>query len=384
MSGRPPFTPLVRELPASVPFVAPEALERRRGGPFRLRLGANESPFGASPGARRAMSAAADRVWLYCDPESYELREELARRHGVGMENLAVGSGIDDLLGLIVRTFLAPGETAVTSIGGYPTFDYHVAAYGGRLRRMPRRADGNDLEGLAEAAAQGARLVYLANPDNPTGTWHTASDLRAFRARLPGDCLLILDQAYVEFAPPGTVYPSAPGDPAVLALRTFSKAYGMAGARIGYAVAGAETIAAFDKVRLHFGVNLVAQAGALAALKDERFLDQVVAAVAQGREEYAALGRELGLPPLPSATNFVSLDAGSGERAKALLERLADEGVFIRVPGAPALDRCVRVTVGLPEQRQEFAEILRQVMAVAPLPAATVAAGRRGGSVWNT
>jgi histidinol-phosphate aminotransferase len=286
----------------------------------------------------------------------------LAGRHGVGLENIVIGCGIDDLLELIVRTYLEPGQTAVTSLGGYPTFAYHVAGYGGKLERVPYNDDRNDLAGLAEAANRSqARIVYLANPDNPSGSWVTAEEIGAFVDALPQDCLLLLDEAYSDFAPENALPPVDVSDPRVIRARTFSKAHGMAGARIGYALATDEIIAAFDKIRLHFGVNRVAQAGALASLQDTAHLESVVASVAEGRDEYAALARELGFTPLPSATNFVTMDVGGVERARALVAALAERGVFIRMPGAPPLDRCVRVTVGTPKERAEFAEILRAV-----------------------
>jgi histidinol-phosphate aminotransferase len=357
-----PFTRIVADLPASVPFLAPEAIERRRGKPLTLRLGANESAFGVSPLALEAMRAAAAQANYYGDPESYDLRAALAERHGVGMEHLVIGCGIDDLLELIVRAFLAPGETAVTSLGGYPTFAYHVAGYGGKLERVPYRDDRNDLAGLAEAAQRSrARIVYLANPDNPSGSWVTGDEVGALVAALPQDCLLLLDEAYSDFAPAEALPPIDVTDPRALRVRTFSKAHGMAGARIGYALTTAAIIAAFDKIRLHFGVNRIGQAGALASLQDTDHLQRVVAAVADGRAEYVALARELGLTPLPSTTNFVSMDVGGVERARALVAALAERGVFIRMPGAPPLDRCVRVTVGTPEERAAFAEILRAV-----------------------
>ncbi len=362
MRKRVPVTRLVAELPATVPFVGPEALERQSGRPFLLRLGANESAFGPSPRAIEAMSAAASQIAWYADPENYNLRAALARHHGVGMENIVVASGIDDLLGLVVRAFLERGETAVTSLGAYPTFNYHVAGYGCNLHRAPYRDDTNDLDALAEAARRAeARLVYLANPDNPTGTWHTAADVLAFLERLPEGCLLILDEAYIDFAPNNTAPVIAVDDPRVLRMRTFSKAYGMAGARVGYAIGEPETIRTFEKIRLHFGVNRVAVDGALAALADTDFLQSVIAEVARGRQEYAALARELGLPTLPSATNFVSIDVGGPGRARATLAALAERGVFARMPGASPLDRCVRITVGTAEQRAAFAEIFRQV-----------------------
>jgi histidinol-phosphate aminotransferase len=357
-----PFTRIVQEIPATVPFLAPEAIERRSGKALTLRLGANESAFGPSPKALEAMRAAAAQVNWYGDPESYDLRAALAKRHGAGIEHIVIGCGIDDLLELIVRTYLEPEQTAVTSLGGYPTFAYHVAGYGGKLERAPYRDDRNDLAGLAETAKRSqARIVYLANPDNPSGTWVSAQEIGALIDALPEDCLLLLDEAYSDFAAEDALPPLDVNDPRVIRARTFSKAHGMAGARIGYALATAEIIAAFDKTRLHFGVNRVAQAGALASLQDTEHLASVVAEVAQGREEYAALARELGFTPLPSATNFVTMDVWGVERARALVAALAERGVFIRMPGAPPLDRCVRVTVGTPEERATFAEILRAV-----------------------
>jgi histidinol-phosphate aminotransferase len=279
----------------------------------------------------------------------------LAKLHGVGIEHIVVGSGIDDLLGLIIRAFVEPGDVVVTAAGAYPTVPFHIAGYGGRqeLVRYLDDAGGlrNDLDALAEAANRAnARLVYLAILD-----------------KLPSGSLLLLDEAYIELAPiddpsdPAMLLPMNPDDPRLLRLRTFSKAYGMAGARVGYAIGRPEVIAAFDRIRLHFGVNLVAQMGALAALEDTDYLRYVAAEVARGREEYAALARELGMIPQPSATNFVAMDVGSPERARALLAALAEQGVFIRMPGAPPLDRCVRVTVGTPAERAVFADILRKI-----------------------
>ena len=364
-------TRLVAGIPATVPFVAPEAIERRTGRPIRLRLGANESAFGPSPQAQEAMRRAVVESANYGDPENFELRAALAESHGVNIDQIMVGSGIDDLLGLVVRTFLEPGATALTSLGAYPTFNFHVTGYGGKLERVPYRDDRNDLEMLAAAAGRtGARIVYLANPDNPSGSWHTAGEIAAFRENLPGDCLLLLDEAYCDFAPGDAIPPLEPEDRSCIRLRTFSKAHGMAGLRIGYAIASAETNGAFDKVRLHFGVNRIAQAGALASLADSAYLQSVVAAVAEGRRDYALLAAELGLAALDSATNFVTVDVGGQRRAQTLLAELADEGVFIRMPGAPPLDRCVRVTVGTPAERTLFAEVLTQVWPrVAVLPA---------------
>jgi histidinol-phosphate aminotransferase len=357
-------TRLIRDLPADVPFVGPEALERRMGRPFRVRVGANESAFGPSPAARQAMAAAIAGTGWYGDPESYDLREALADRLGTTRAHVAVGSGIDDLLGLIARAYLEQGDVAVTSLGAYPTFNYHVQGFGGRLRFVPYRDCRNDVEALAEAAREAdARVLYLANPDNPTGTWHPAAAVERLLDALPEGCLLALDEAYHEFAPEDTVPDLDPSDPRLVRLRTFSKAHGMAGARIGYAVASEPVIGAFERIRHHFGVNRVAQAGALASLGDEAFIAHVASEVTRGRLEYEDLAAGLGLDCLPSATNFVAIDCLTGAGSEAAVAALAERGVFVRRPRVAPLDRYVRVTVGDEADRAAFAEAFTAVAA---------------------
>ena len=362
---RPALTPIVDGLPASTPFVGPEALERRLGRPLETRLGANESLFGPSARVVDAMRAAALDIQLYGDPEAYELRTALARHHDLSLDHLVLGSGIDELLGVLVRAYLEPGQIAVMSLGGYPTFAYQVAGQGGRIETVPYRDDHNDAEGLAETARRvGAKLLYLSNPDNPSGSYLTTATQLTLLDRLPPDCLLVLDEAYAEFAPADAIPDIAPADPRVIRLRTFSKAHGLAGMRVGYAFGAPETIRPFDRIRNQFGVGRMAQAAALAALADQDHVASVVAAVAAGREEYTLLARELGFTALPSATNFVTIDVGGSACAKTLLAALLErEGVFIRMPGTAPLDRCIRVTVGRPKERAIFAAAFRRVVA---------------------
>jgi histidinol-phosphate aminotransferase len=347
MSG-PRFTPLVAGLPSSVPFVGPEAQERSRGTPFRARLGANESPFGPSPAAIEAMARAAADVWMYADPENHDLRHALAVRHGVSPERIAIGEGIDGLLGLFVRLLVSEGTPVVTSLGAYPTFNFHVTGFGGRLVTAPYRDDREDCEALATLAAEtGAPLVYFANPDNPMGTWHDAATVARFLDTLPETAVLCLDEAYIEFAPDGTALPDALEHPRLVRLRTFSKAHGMAGARIGYAITSPELAKATDKVRNHFGVNRVAVAGALASIADPGHLARVTAAVAAAKTRIAAIGARHGLTALPSGTNFVTLDTGhDGTVARALVAALGRRGVFVRMPFVAPGDRCIRISAG--------------------------------------
>ncbi len=353
------FTQTLAGVPAMTPFVGPETLERRRGRPFRLRLGANESAFGLSPKAEAALAAELGRVSWYCDPEHFDLRGRLADELGVARDNIVIGEGIDGILGVIVRAFTEPGDVIVTSAGAYPTFNYHVTGYGGRLEFVPYTRDcRNDAEALVEAArAKQAKLLYLANPDNPTGSFLDRVTVEAILERLPEGCLLLLDEAYAEFAPPEELPPVAADDPRLIRLRTFSKAHGMAGLRVGYGIAAPELIAAFDKIRLHFGVGRLSQVAALASLGDPNFAAGVVREVAAGRRDYEALGRSLQLGTIPSLTNFVAFDLESAEASDRMVALLEERDVFVRKPGVAPLNRYVRVTVGTAEERTAFAEV---------------------------
>ena len=345
---RPALTPLAQSLPSTVPFVGPETLERQRGRPFKARIGANESGFGPAPSVIRAMQDAAGASWAYGDPENHELKAAIAAHLGVPFANVNVGGGIDGLLGLVVRLYAAPGEAILSSLGGYPTFNYHVHGFGARLVTVPYRNDHEDLEALLDAAwRERPKLAYLANPDNPMGTWHSGDAVAAFAKALPPETMLVLDEAYCETAPEGTLPEIDVNTPNVLRFRTFSKAYGMAGVRIG-AVFGPEDAAqAFNKVRNHFGISRIAQAGGIAALKDQEWLRHVVGAVASSRDRISRATLDCGLQPIPSATNFVAIDCGrDGVFAKKVLDRLIERDIFVRKPAAPVLDRCIRVSCG--------------------------------------
>ena len=359
------LTPLAESLPATVPFTGPETQERQLGRPFRARLGANESRFGPSPRAVAAMVQAAGEVWMYGDPENHDLKAALAAHHRVPPQNIVVGEGIDGLLGYLVRLIIGPGDAVVTSAGAYPTFNFHVAGFGGTLVRVPYRGDHEDPQALLDAARfHEAKLIYLANPDNPMGSHHPASTIEAMIAQMPETCLLVLDEAYVDLAPPGTAPQVAADDPRVIRLRTFSKAHGMAGARVGYGLAAPVLVQAFDKVRNHFGVGRIAQAGALAALADHDHLALVLHQTDAARTEINSIARQNALRPLPSATNFVTIDCGrDGNFARALLSDLIRQGIFLRMPGTVPHDRCIRVSLGMPTDHAALAEALPVALA---------------------
>ncbi len=361
------LTGIVSGLPHLVPFVGPEAQERARGKPFVARLGANESLFGPSPKAIAAMQAAACESWKYSDPECFELRRAVADLHGVSPSNVVIGEGIDGLLGLAVRIAADPGTPVVTSDGAYPTFNFHVAAQGARLIKVPFCNDHEDLSALLAAAVQsGARVLYVSNPNNPMGTWSNAAALDKLIHRLPDGVLLLLDEAYCDTAPPDSIPQIDISNNQVLRLRTFSKAYGLAGARIGYAIGASPLIANFEKVRNHYGINKIGQEGALAAIHDQSYLSGAVAKIAASRDRISKIAQDNGLLPIPSAANFVTIDCGQDAAyASRVLEGLLARGVFARKPSVPPLDRCIRISCGRDEDLEILVRMLPDAIASA-------------------
>jgi histidinol-phosphate aminotransferase len=363
----PRLTALAASLPTSVPFVGPEAQERSAGAPFKARLGANESVFGPSPKAIRTMRMAVKETWMYGDPESHDLRMALAKHHAIDPSEIVVGAGIDGLLDSLVRLTVTKDTPVVTSLGAYPTFNYHVTGYGGVIHTVQYTADYEDPEHLiAKAREVGAKLIYISNPDNPMGTWHSAATIQRMIESVPRDCLLLLDEAYVELAPDGTAPAINTNDARVIRLRTFSKGYGMAGARVGYALGHKTLISAFNRVRNHFGMSRISQAGALVALADQDWLGDVCNKVDAARKTLYQIAEDNGLKAIPSATNFVAIDCGQdGEFARAVLNELIEMGIFVRMPFVAPQDRCIRISCGTPKDMTLVAKALPKALAQA-------------------
>jgi histidinol-phosphate aminotransferase len=348
---------------AHAALVGPEELARSSGRGALLRLGSNESPYGPSPKAIAAIVAESANESRYGDPSCAELREAIARHHGVDPACVTVGAGIDDLLGWIVRAYVAPGGATVAGLGSFPTFEMHAIGFGTQLDRVPYLSQGRlDLEGFVRAAerVRGA-LVFFPNPDNPSGSSYSWPEVLAFLDALPEGSLVIHDEAYGEFLAPERRFPRDAIDARAIRLRTFSKEFGLAGLRVGYALASPETIAALDAVRLLYGVSRVAQAAALAALEDGVFVTSVLERIAEGRAEYESLGAALSLPTLPSTTNFVLFDFADVERARNAVDALLELGIHVRKPAYPPLDRYVRISVGNAAERATLAAALRIV-----------------------
>ena len=268
---RPTPNRIVAKLSDTIPFIAPAELERQGGFTFLARLGANESVFGPSSMAIEAMKRAAENPQWYGDPLSHDLRQELASKHGLTQDHFVVGSGIDGMFGHIASAFLEPNDAVVTTLGSYPTFNYFIDAVGAQLIQVPYDQTEVNLKQLALAAIESnAKAVYIANPDNPSGHFHPKPAIEEFLKALRENILVILDEAYVDFEEPYEIT-----DPRLIRLRTFSKAYGLAGTRVAYAMGDPETIQPLNRIRPHFEVNLVAQAGALASLRDKDFIPNI-------------------------------------------------------------------------------------------------------------
>ncbi len=339
-----------------VPFVAPEELARRLGVKFKVRLGANESVFGASPLAIDAMQRQAAEAQWYGDPESRVLREALAEKFGGTPENFVVGPGIDGLLIHIARAYTTTGDRVASTLGTYPTFEFAFLQTGAELVRSPYVNHRIDIFALSETPA---KIVYMANPDNPSGSLLSREELEQFKKTLHEETLWILDEAYADFVHDDFLPKLDFDDKNVLRLRTFSKAHGMAGIRVGFAMGHRDTLAPLHQVRGHFEVSSVAQAGALASLKDMNHLVQVIANNAKGRQELSSILRQFGLRPLPSHTNFVTVEVGP--TSVELLNKLLVAGIFIRKPMQPPLDQCVRITIGRTEDHAILAEALQTI-----------------------
>ncbi len=352
---RPEPTRIVAQLPDAIPFTAPEEFERQLGRKFLARLGANESVFGASPRAIEAMSQAAHAPQWYGDPLSYELKTELALQFNLSLDHFVVGPGIDGLFSHLASAYLEPNDKVVTTLGSYPTFNYFIDAVGAELVQVPCRDLQVDLSGLAEAVKlHHAKAVYVANPDNPSGTFHSGEAIQGFIDSLPDHVLIILDEAYIDFVDSYDV-----SDHRLIRLRTFSKAHGMAGARVAFAFGEPKALQPLNRIRPHFEVSSIAQAGALASLRDQTHLAKVKEMNRVAKFDLSILLEKLGLFPLTSSTNFVLGDAGSKERAEAIVAGLREEGVFIRKPGLAPLDRYIRVTVGLEDDHQILVKALK-------------------------
>jgi histidinol-phosphate aminotransferase len=343
-----------------------EEVQRELGLTDVVKLASNENPLGPSPLAVAAAARALGTLHRYPDAPARALRSALAERLEVAVRQVVVGNGSTDLIDLVARAFLGPEHNAVVSEGAFARFRQVVLARNGHLRQVPLRDWTHDLEAMARAVDGRTRLLFVATPNNPTGTWNRRAEIDRLLAALPPEVLVVLDQAYFEYAAdvPEADHPDGVdlvrrGEP-VMVLRTFSKVYGLAGLRVGYGVAAPEVIEAVDLVREPFNSNGPGQAGALAALGDH---DHVRRTLDLTRRERDSLGRALAarnLHVLPSLANFLCVDVG--RPGAAVFRGLLRRGVIVRPLDGYGLPSCLRISVGAPAENERLLRALDEVL----------------------
>jgi histidinol-phosphate aminotransferase len=355
-----------REMSGFFPAPTPKR-ETAQTQPRLIRLDSNENPFGPSPRAVDAMQWALAAANSYPDDDCGGLRHKLAMHHDVPKEQVLVTAGSTAMLSLLCQTMLAPGLNAVTSQRSFLVYSMAVHATGAGLIEAPMREDGIDLQAILGAINEDTRLVFLANPNNPTGTILEAAAVDEFVAAVPGHVVVVLDEAYHEFAMHFAArrkveYPRSLDyvrqGASVVVLRTFSKAHGLAGLRVGYGVGPAELMAYCARMRDTFSVSSVSQAAAVAALDDAKHVERVVANNAEQAQIVGVGLSEFGYRVVPTAANFIYCDVGDGF---GFAERVRGEGISVRPLGGWGAANCVRVSVGTPEQNQAFLSAVRKI-----------------------
>jgi len=365
-----------REMGGFFPTPPPRRISADDHKPQLIKLDSNENPFGPSPYVIEAMHAAVAAANFYPDDDCTELRGKLAAHHGMPRGQVLVTAGSTAMLGLLCQTMLAPGLNAVTSERSFIVYSMAVHAMGAQLIEAPMRKDGIDLDAVLAAINENTRLVFLANPNNPTGTMLDAAAVDKFIAEVPGH-VVVVDEAYHEFALHFAArrkveYPRSLDyvrrGASVVVLRTFSKAHGLAGLRVGYGLGPAELLAYCARMRETFSVSSVAQAAAVLALDDVEHVDRVVANNAEQAQILGVGLSEAGYRVVPTAANFLYCDVG--DDAFGVAERLRKEGVSVRPLGAWGAPRCIRVSIGTPEQNQIFLSAARKIAGAAQRQAA--------------
>ena len=341
-----------------------EELERELGIADAIKLASNENPLGPSDRVQKALLAAIPNLNRYPDGSGHYLRQALAKKHGVSIDQVVLGNGSNELIELIVRTFLRPGDEAVVPHPSFMVYPMITQAAGG-IRVMVMLKDYRlDLEAMARAITPMTKMVFLANPNNPTATIVTADEVAHFMSRVPDRTIVVFDEAYMEFAM-GPDFPdtlaSVKQGRKVMVLRTFSKSASLAGLRVGYGIADADAIALMNRIRQPFNVNALAQVAALAALDDESHILECVRMIEAGRHYLYDEFNALGIKYVPSRANFILVDVGHS--ASDVFQRLLKQGVIVRPLTPFGMESALRITIGTPQENRRLVKALRHVLA---------------------
>jgi len=358
--------PGVQKLSPYVPGKPVEELAREFG--LRpqdiVKLASNENPLGPSPAVREAIAAALPELTRYPDGSGFALKQALAAKSGVNTAGITLGNGSNDILELVARAFVGPEHEVVFSDHAFAVYPIVTQAVGARAVSVPAKDWGHDLDAMAAAITPSTRVVFIANPNNPTGTWIERDALEAFLDRVPENVIVVLDEAYTEYVetddvPNGVDYLGRYSN--LLVSRTFSKAYGLAALRVGYGLSHPAIADALNRVRQPFNVNSLALAAALAALEDEAYLIESRRINRIGMQQLEEGCAALGLSWIPSRGNFLAIDLG--REAAPVFQGLLREGVIVRPVANYGMPSYLRVTIGLPAENQRFLDALKQVLA---------------------
>jgi histidinol-phosphate aminotransferase len=327
-----------------------------------LKMASNENPLGPSPKALAAIRGALDDLAYYPDGSGYDLKQALQRKFGVAPERVVLGNGSNDVLELVGRAFLTPADSVVYSRHAFLVYPLLVQAVGAKAIEVPAKDHGSDLDAMARAIRPDTKLVFVANPNNPTGTFNEWSAVRAFVERAPANVIVVIDEAYGEYLPQALQSPTLgwlADRPNLVITRTLSKAYGLAGLRIGFAAADPKVADVMNRVRQPFNVNHLAMVAAVAAIDDDEFIrrsrENNTAGLRQLEEGFGRLALEF----IPSLGNFITVRVGDARR---VYEALLAKGVIVRPIAGYGLPEHLRVTVGLPEQNERFLAALESVL----------------------
>ncbi len=359
-----PLNPALDHLPVYQPGRPIEEVARELNLPADdiIKMASNENPLGPSPLALQAMRQAAAQVHLYPDGNTFYLKAKLAEKLGLAPNNIIFGNGSNEIIEFVGHALIAPGSEVVVSQYCFAVYPIVTHLFGGKLVVAPARNYAHDLEAMLAAITAKTRVVFVANPNNPTGTLADRDQLARFIDQVPPHVLLALDEAYLEFLEePLDLLPviRSAAKPHLLLMRTFSKIYGLAGLRIGYGLAAPEVIAALEKIRQPFNINSIAQAGALAALDDVQHMARTRANNSAGLRVFEKAFRERGLEFVPSAANFILVRVGNGQQVFDALQRM---GVIVRPMGGYQLPEWVRISIGTPEENARCLAALAKVL----------------------
>jgi histidinol-phosphate aminotransferase len=355
----------LKDLPSYQPGRPIEEVARELGLPAAdiIKLASNENPLGPSPAALAAMQKVLANLNFYPDGNAFYLKQRLAEKLNLTLPNLILGNGSNEIIEFVGHAYMAPGVEVVVSQYCFVVYPLVTKLFGANLISVPAKNYGHDLAAMLRALTPETRVVFVANPNNPTGTVVPRQELEEFVRQIPSHVLLVLDEAYIEFldSPADFLPRIREGAPAnLLLMRTFSKIFGLAGLRLGYGIAHPELVAALEKTRQPFNVNSIAQAGALAALDDAGHIRRTRENNARGLQCFATAFRKLKLEFIPSSANFILVRVGSGQR---VFEDMQTHGVIVRPMGGYQLPEWIRITVGTHDQNERCLKVLKHALA---------------------